>query len=222
MSSSPPIVYTAIFGGFDALKPPKHPAKGVRYVCLTDSKSLPVPKPWTRRVVRMQHAPRLQARRCKILSHEYFPDYDVTVWHGGNVVLVKPLEDYLAFLDQSDIAALPHPQRRCAYQEAQVNIHDRRASKSAIRRQMRSYEQDGFPHDYGLHAAFLLVRRHSAKIKTLNEFWWTQVKSHTARDQLSFDYSMWKLDITPADIPVNRPSHDAGPYHRRLKHRRRG
>ena len=220
MSSSPPLVYTAIFGGFDTLEPPRHPAEGIRYVCLTDDEDFPVPAPWTRRIVESRLSPRLHARRCKILSHEYFPNHDVTVWHGGNVVLTRPLEDYLVFLELSDIACLPHPKRRCAYKEAQVCIHDRRARKNAVMNQMNTYEKDGFPHDYGLHAAFLLVRRHTGEVETLNEFWWSQVQNHTNRDQLSFDYSMWKLGVTPADIPVRRGSHDAGPYHRRLKHRR--
>jgi len=222
-SSNPrPIVYTAIFGGFDVLKSPRHPDAAADYICLTDDENLPVPSPWERRVVKCDRSPRLQARYCKILPWAYFPNAETTIWHGGNVILTKRPYDYLTFIATgSDIAALPHPKRRCACKEAEVNIHDRRARKSAIQRQMRVYENDGFPHDHGLHAAFLLVRRHTKAIRKLGKLWWKHVHTYTARDQLSFDYCLWKLGIPIADIPIHRGSHDAGPYHKRLKHKRR-
>ena len=97
---------------------------------------------------------------------------------------------------------------------------DKAAKKGVVQRQMRAYEDDGFPHDHGFHAAFLLVRRHTEAIRKLGKLWWRQVYIHTVRDQLSFDYCLWKLSVPITDIPIRKGSHDAGPYHKRLKHRK--
>lgn len=210
-----PVVYTAIFGKFDTLLPPLHP-DGARWVCFADAIS--PPSPWEVMPHESRLDPRRHSRWCKLHPHILFPDAEVTIWHGGNVRLTHPVQDYVNLLGDGEIAALPHPLRNSAYDEAAVCRRDGKAPPIAIQKQMNFYKGEGFD-GKRLHAAFLLVRRNTPLITELNELWWSQLEKYTIRDQLSFDYCLWKLGITPVNIPFVNGSHDSGPYHRRHRHR---
>lgn len=212
-----PITYTAIFGRFDVLKPPLHPG-GSDWVCLADD-DFSAPKPWTVTTFTSPHDSRRRSRYCKLHPHIFFPEADITIWHGGNVQLTRPIQDYVNLLGDGDVAALPHPLRTSVYAEADTCVRNGLISTSQADRQMDFYRSEGFP-GTRLHAAFLLVRRNSPAMIEFNEFWWSQIQKYTVRDQLSFDYCLWKLGIEVVDIPYSRGSHNAGPYHRRTAHRR--
>ena len=53
-------------------------------------------------------------------------------------------------------------------------------------------QKDGFPRGEGLSENNFLVRRHNEKTAELNELWWELVQETTRRDQVSFQYCIWK------------------------------
>lgn len=208
------VVFTAIFGGYDRLCLP-----GVmqgKYVCLCD-KQLKVRKPWQRRLVKVQYPPRKQARYCKIMAHEMFPDAGITIWHGGNVRLTADPQELVELLGDRDLAALKHTQRNCAYREADVCIRSKKDKPETIMRQMMRYHDEGYPERNGLCAAFLIVRRHTPQIAEFNELWWAEVDGGSVRDQLSIDYCLWKTGIKPIVIPSDNIYQ--GPHFERGRHR---
>ena len=60
-------------------------------------------------------------------------------------------------------------------------------------KQMNRYKSEGFPVNYGLVQTNVMIRRHNDQYsKDLMEKWWSELKDYSHRDQLSFNYALWK------------------------------
>ena len=193
-------VFTAIFGGYEPIRNPKVINPDVRYVIFTD-REVKNSGVWEIRTVPMIGSPAVTARHYKILSTRYLPDSDITVWHGGWLQLVADPIDAISYLKKHDIAMEPHLERNCIYQEANACIRLRKVNKLNAQKQMKTYRREGFPANYGLTSAFLIIRKNTDRIAKLEELWWKQIQSHTVRDQLSLMYCMWKLGMDYDRIP---------------------
>lgn len=203
------LIYTAIYGNYDKLRQPQVTGNH-QWVCITDA--LKPNGVWQARNEQCAMSDRRCSRYAKILYHQFFPNEEITIWHGGNVQLRGDLTKLVALLDNADIAVLEHNQRNCIYDEAEACIQWKLDDERTIREQMERYRADGYLAKNGLHAAFLIVRRNTKKMRKLATLWWQEVKRGSHRDQLSLDYCLWKLGIEPAIIPGNIYE---GPFHNR-------
>jgi len=192
-------VFTAIFGNYEIPRTPKiYP--NIRYVLFSDRKYNI--NGWEVRVVPTIGSPAKASRHYKILSTKYLPDAEITVWHGGWLRLINDPMIAVNYLNRHDIAMEPHLERKCTYQEARACISMGKANKDIANKQMAFYRKDGFPANYGLTSAFLIVRKNTDRIRQLEELWWEQVEKFTNRDQLSLMYCMWKLGLDYDRIPI--------------------
>lgn len=208
-------VYTAVFGGFDTLRPVEYPS-----VCLTEG-SVVVPAGWEPRIALGLKGPRWMSRSCKILSHLYFPGVEYTIYHDGNIeMLVQPQEIISEFLKELDIATFRHPDRTCAYEEGKAVIRFKKANSQDVTAQMQRYVREGYPPNNELANCCVLIRRHTDQIVRLNNLWWNEFCLGAQRDQLSFDYVCWKLGIEYAKIAPGNPFTKNCPYFTREPHRR--
>ena len=206
------IIYTAIYGDYDELRQPVVADTSIaEWICVTDSDKQ-AGGIWKNRRVPCTLSNRRCARRAKILYHLLFKD-DIIIWHGGNVQLRGDLTKLVASLGSADIAVLQHNHRDCAYAEAEACKQWGLDSTKIIDAQMNRYRSEGFPENYGLSAAFLIVRRNTQKVREFCALWWDQVNNGSYRDQLSFDYCRWKTGIKVATIPGNIFE---GPFHKRF------
>ena len=58
------------------------------------------------------------------------------------------------------------------------------------------YQKEKFPDNNGLVDNSLIIRKHNEKKNIfLMEEWWKEIKNYSHRDQLSFNYAMWKTRI---------------------------
>ena len=87
--------------------------------------------------------------------------------------------------------------------EAAVCRARRLDSARVIDRQMARYRQAGFPAWYGLNHAAVILRRHSAAMKNFNQQWWQEICPGSRRDQLSFNYVLWKVGLPIAEFPLS-------------------
>jgi hypothetical protein len=196
------VVYTAIVGGYDVLRPP-HPDSDCPHYCFTDGNY--ECEGWETICINKKYAtPRLDARRCKVLGPcELFQEYDISIWIDGavreKVAINEDLTDKL--LKGNDLARFSHRQRNCAWQEVDACVKSKKDNEAIMRAQVGWYFYDGFPSKYGLTHTGVLIRRHNKKCEMFCREWWKCIRSGSWRDQLSFDYCRWKTDLSCSFIP---------------------
>ena len=199
------VVYTAIFGGYDAPPAVTAPDPAIDYLLFTDDTSEPPPAPWRLcPMPRMFVDPQRDARRVKVLAHSFLPGHDLSVWIDGSCELLGfKAVDAEALIGDHDIAAPQHRSRRCVYDEADAVLNLRYDSPVRVRRQMEWYRSEGFPTAFGLHTTAFLLRRHlTAGCRAFLDRWWDQISNHSKRDQLSFDYVRWRLEARVNSLPI--------------------
>ena len=197
----PLVVYTAICGGFLPCIPgprvPSDPSeRPVRYVCFSDGLTA-IPRPWELRPLRWEHRndPRRTARFHKLMSHQLFPEARLTLWHdASHYLLVNPWSLVDRHLPEGlDLATFRHPLRNCLYRELGACIRLDKDDQTVMRRQVTRYLEQGYPLEHGLNETTVLLRRHTRLIRKLNRYWWWQIRTGSRRDQLSFNYVLWRL-----------------------------
>ncbi len=194
-------IYTAIYGEYDDLKPIPKGMAGYKFICFTDNKEW-IEKGKVKGYEIRPGTSELEdngknSRRYKTLSHTYLPEFDFTVWVDGSIRLKPAFREYIEKnLRLANISMLTHPQRNCIYDEAEICIALKKDKKSIIEKQMKYYKEEGYPEDNGMVSAGIIVRNNNAEeIKKFNEEWWNQIQKYSRRDQLSFNYLIWKRKI---------------------------
>jgi hypothetical protein len=61
----------------------------------------------------------------------------------------------------------------------------------------------GYPKGKGLSETSAVLRKNTAKIVSFNEAWWSEISRGSRRDQLSFDFLVWKLGIKRRHFSVD-------------------
>ena len=174
----------------------------MRYICLSDGID-PVP-PWEVQIVDPGFDNRrLNAYHCKILAHRYF-DNACVLWIDGNFRLnVNPVTFAETHLSSHDIATFQHFSRDCTYAEAEACIRFNRLtpSQAAIESQVAAYRAEGLPSHAGMIEGCVLLRRYTPWVIDFCETWWQEAMRYSTRFQLSFNYLMWKHDLSYCAIP---------------------
>jgi len=202
------VVYTAIFNDWDRCTFKDLPTTA-DYVLFTD-KHQNIPGVDVK--VRKSEG-RKTARYYKCNPHKELPEYDAWIWLDGNMQLkADPQRVISEMLATVDHAALKHPSRCCAYQEA-VTIKNMRLGGKDVDTQMEQYVKDGFPVVYGLYETGIFLRKNTPKIVSFNETWWEQIEKHTNRDQLSVMYALWKNKMNPVYISGSSQSNQIAHMH---------
>lgn len=198
------VVYTAIVGRYDVLKP--HPlVRGVRFVAFLDDCQRREVEGWeVRSLLSCSDDPVRCARRYKVLAHEVLPEADYSLWVDGSVQIRDGFDwDAVVgtYLESHDLAMYRHYCRSCAYAEAEVCAQLGLDARETIARQVRRYETEGYPRDCGLVETGIIFRRHTPVVEGVNVAWWREICSGSRRDQLSFNYVLWKLGVGYRELP---------------------
>jgi len=190
-------IYTCITGGYDVLKDPKVITKGWDYVCFTDDTTmksdvwniLPLPEE-SKGLSKVK-----KQRYVKINAHKVLPEYELSIWVDGNIDILGNLDKFVDSVLTDDISVYvpQHPQRKCIYSEAKIVMSMKKDTPENVEPQMKKYKEEGFPKDFGLLQSNILVRKHNEKdCVKLMEAWFEELKENSHRDQLSFNYVLWK------------------------------
>jgi len=166
---------------------------------------------WELRPLLWQHplCKRRTARWHKANSHLIPDDVEHTLWIDGSQQikegvllrsqLVEPLQD------MSDLASFKHPERTCVYQELMACRRWKKDNFALMKQQMETYKEEGYPPYNGLVETACVLRAHrKTHVTQFNQLWWQQMDQHSFRDQLSFNYTAWKLGHTFGIIPGHR------------------
>lgn len=191
------VVYTCITSNYDSLIEPTFINTDFDYICFTDNMSIkssiweirPLPKE-TKDLSQVK-----KQRYVKINPHKLLSDYELSIWVDGNVEIKGDLNELIDNIKDENISIYvpQHPQRNCIYKEANAVLLLKKDVKEIVNPQIEKYRVEGFPENYGLLQSNILIRYHNNKdcIK-LMEDWFEELKNNSHRDQLSFNYVLWK------------------------------
>lgn len=195
------VVYTCITGGYDNIIEPSFITPGVDYICFTDNPAMKS-KNWKIKPIPQElsgYSKVKQQRGVKILAHRYLSDYGVSIWVDGAVVVRGNVKEFINTLDTAHYSVFipEHPARKCIYAEKDACVRIKKIKGDEVTladKQMKRYKDEGFPSNYGLVQTNVMIRLHNDQYcKDLMEKWWAELKDYSHRDQLSFNYALWKI-----------------------------
>ena len=123
-------------------------------------------------------------------------DYKYHFWLDGSMQLLespkKIVEDYM---NEYTITALLHPDRICVYDEGFVCKSWGLDDPNKINKLLEKINYDGYPIHNGLCETGAIIRENTKEIQEFNEYWWGIISTYSLRDQISFNYCLWKHNI---------------------------
>ena len=217
-------VYTCITGGYDDLIEPKVVPDNMDFICFTDDETLtsehwkiyPIPSELD------ELSQVKQQRFMKILAHKWLSNYDESLWIDGNMEVIDDINKFIKKFDLSSqtIAIARHPQRDCIYDEVNAVLRARKDTKKITDPIVKRYEEEGFPRHFGLVETGIIYRKHNdPTCKKIMEAWAEELKNGSHRDQLSFNYVLWKLKEKIYNFPPREYKRDI--FKIRSGHKRR-
>ncbi len=140
---------------------------------------------------------RRQARAHKVLAHKIFKNCRYSLWIDGCLQLTdnNVIGEMEKYLKNTDICVFKHRSRNCVYDELKACIEQQKDDKGIMITQAAKYQEEGYPANNGLAETTALLRRHNKATMEFNEMWWEEICNGSYRDQLSFNYTAWKLGM---------------------------
>lgn len=208
------IIYTVITGSKDLLSEDIN-TRGAHAVCFTDNPELKSDVWEIRLIPNLYKDVRRDSRTVKMLPHIFFPEAQYSLYVDGNIISKVPIQRMInEYLEDDDIAVFKHHTRDCLFQEAEECIRLGLDDKETIERHTERYK--GFPEHKGLYQCGVILRRHSPRIKRLNEAWHAQYCTGCKRDQVSFPYVLEKEGVSIFAIDSHAYLHDYFQYNNHL------
>ena len=206
------VIYTAIAGGYDELIRHNHVSGNFDYVCFSDREE-PHIDGWEIRQMNNTNLDSVRkAKYYKVFPDKIFPDHDYSIWIDANIDVLGPsLENRINELISSDakLAANPHLERGCIYEEAKECIALDADDTEVIIRQLKYMSGKGFPPNQGQYEMSMIFRKHhDPGVKEIMKDWWRMIRMFSRRDQLSFVFVLYrnKVDFVQHLFPVNPKS----------------
>lgn len=193
------VVYTAVTGDYDKLLPPEFTDPSIEYVCFTNSTEL-CSDIWNIRYVHNDGLSNVMlARNIKLFPHKYLGYKGVSYWVDAKYRIQDDLREYRKrYWRNRGMLCFPHFMWADICDELSFLIGYRPDGKKVYITQVADYIREGFPIDFGNYDTGVLVRDTSNdEVRSLMDLWWNQLIKYTYRDQLSFQYLLWKYDFMP-------------------------
>ena len=188
------ICYTAIFGKYDNLKTPTVVTEGWKYVCFTNNKELKSDF-WDIRYIENKNLSNVKAARCiKIRFFDYVKD-DLSIWCDASTQINVDLNEFVKVYHRGNFTTTQHPVRNCVYQEAYACMKLNKDNNEVIHKQMLGYFNEKMPQHFGMIQSGLMIRNRDKEVIAFCTEWFKEVKKHSCRDQLSFNYVLWKTKL---------------------------
>ena len=205
------VVYTINFDNYDLLRNITR-QEGFDYFAFLDTDLdkynytnwtiLPVPE----EVKNLNISIHKKTRYIKTHPHLYFQNYSLSIYIDAAYPIIGDLNEFLLRIlePKYNIYTLEHFDRNCVYQEIKRVVEIKREKKEIADIVEEKYKKENVPHELGLIEGALIIRKHNEKeCIYLMELWWEQIKNYSHRDQLSFNYVLWKTGIKIKYFPKN-------------------
>lgn len=200
------VVYSCITNGYDKPKEPILKSRSLDYILYTDM-THDNDSVWEYKnikEVKNEEGSNYANRYYKFNPFTLFHDYDYSIYIDGNVQVVSDITGLYTIAHESPIGIAMHRHfaRNCAYKDAKWCEVNNRGKLSAIKEQMSKYKEEGFPEEYGLcEATIIVVDLHNETAKKVMDAWWKEFcRAGSGRDQLAFPYVLWKMGYNIQDV----------------------
>lgn len=194
------VVYTCITNGYDDLNEILNKEDNIDYICFTDDKTL-TSKTWTIIYINDKNLDNLtnvkKQRYIKINPHLFLSDYEISIWIDGNMSIIGDINQLLKIHNNEYfMTTLKHPYTNCIYIEAKKCADIKDSSLIIFKQVFFKYLKEKYPINNGLIESRMIIRNHNNnKCIKLMEDWWKEVNEYSHRDQLSFNYVLWKNNL---------------------------
>lgn len=189
------VIYTCITGNYEPLIELPYKEEGFDYICFTDNKEM-TSETWEIRQIELDKSfetPRRLQRYVKINTHKFLPEYDISIWVDGNIPIIGNLGEMIEKYHETYLTTFHHPYRYCIYDEGTACAIAKKDNPMVILKHMLKYTKEKYPKKNGLVETKMIIRNHNEKdCVDLMESWSTELDNGSLRDQLSFNYVLWK------------------------------
>ena len=137
-------------------------------------------------------------RFIKLHPHLFFQEYELSIYMDTSFMIIGDINEFLIRLlsPSFNIYVIEHPGSNCIYSEIKAVIKMKKENKKKSMLVEKMLKNNNFPEKMGLSENCLIIRRHKENnCINLMEKWWNQIKNFSKRDQLSFNYVVWKTGI---------------------------
>lgn len=204
------VVYTCVTGNYDTMPSHEYYNPDWDYVCFTDDYKLLMHERvgvWKIRKLAYTEANSVKnARWHKTHPHILFPMYKYSLWVDGSTnILNKRFFDKIenCIACNLTMSVRKHPDRNDIYEECAALCDMQRDNIDVMTTQIGILKQLGFPEQTGLHETNIIFRKHKdLNVISMMEEWWSWILQYSKRDQLSFDYILWKYNYKMLDLPL--------------------
>lgn len=197
-------IYTCIFGNYDKIYEPKSVPNNCDFYIVTDQ-NIPENSLFNTVNINQDYISEMnnvmKNRFFKMNPHLIFPEYEYSIYIDGNIEIYSDLSELINKIHKTGVAFHAHSKRNCIYNEFEVCKILKKGNANMIEKQIKLYNQEGFPHDFGMVEANVIARQHNNLIcKNLMNSWWKEYELWGERDQISLPYVLWKHKMKISDV----------------------
>ena len=193
-------IYTAMVGGYDEIMQPLVVDDRFNYILFSNDIREDRIGIWQVRPIPYHNDDNTRiCRYVKTHPEELLPGYEFSVWVDSNVIITSS-EVYNRAIELFSmgaiIASVNHLGRDCIYDEAFAVMCHRFELERIVVVWCNLLLKEGYPKHWGLYETNVMFRKHNNDlIRDTNTLWWNCIDKYSKRDQLSFNYVLWKLNL---------------------------
>ena len=193
-------MYSCLVGNYDELRQPLAVDEDFDFILVSDEIKEDRIGVWE--VRSLNYTNDIQTKRARFVKTHpeiYCDGYEVSVWIDASVRIVSQsfyerIKDLYG--NSCNISSLTHPDWTCTYQEMFHIMYLGWESEYVTLDWGHFLRGKGFPRGIGTYETRVLYRNHSNEtIRQLDGLWWKCIEHYSRRDQYSFRYCLWKLQI---------------------------
>ena len=193
-------IYTAMVGGYDEIMQPVVVDDRFDYILFSNDIKEDRVGVWQVRPIVYTNPDNTRiCRYVKTHPEELLPGYDASVWMDSNIhIMTSAVYERIVELYESGslIASMNHPLRDCIYDEAFEVMYIRYEREKVVVDWCHKLRKENYPKHNGLYETNVMFRKHNTSlISETNVMWWDCIEKFSKRDQLSFNYVLWKLGV---------------------------
>ena len=193
------VVYSAICGNYDVIRQPIVVDNRFDYILFTNEIEETSVGIWQVRKIAYFNPDNTRiCRYVKTHPEELLSEYEISIWMDSNIQIITDYIYNRVFELENDnvlISSMWHP-TGCIYQEAFDVVHMMIEHEKKVIKWCHKLRQEGYPRKNGLCETGVLYRKHSdSSIIAFDKYWWKCIDENSKRDQLSFNFSLWKFNL---------------------------